>query len=103
MSYYEKHVFICTNQRDNGRQCCADGNAHELLQYAKARIKTLQKNGKGQVRINNAGCMDRCSEGPVLVIYPDAVWYHYETQQDIDEIIDKHVIQGQLVERLLIA
>lgn len=102
MSYYKKHVFICTNKRDNGRQCCADNNAIELCHYAKAKIKALQQQGKGKIRINNAGCLDRCSEGPTLVIYPDNIWYHYQTQADIDEIIEQHVLQGNIVERLLL-
>lgn len=102
MSYYQKHVFICTNQRDGGRQCCANQGARELLDYAKQRIKDLQLNGKGKVRINLAGCLDRCQEGPVLVVYPDAVWYRYASKRDIDEIIDMHVIEGHVVERLVI-
>lgn len=102
MNYYQKHVFICTNQRDNGRECCAQKNAIELLQYAKLKIKGLQQDGKGKVRINNAGCLDRCSEGPALVIYPDGIWYRYHTMQDIDEIIEQHVLNGQIVERLML-
>lgn len=102
MTYYKQHVFICTNQREAGKQCCAQGNAVALLNYAKAKIKSLQLNGKGQIRINAAGCMDRCAQGPVLVIYPDGVWYHYATQADIDEIINEHVINGRIVSRLLL-
>jgi len=100
MSYYNKHVFFCTNLRTDGRQCCANANAQALLTYAKTKIKALQCNGK--VRINSAGCMDRCAEGPVLVVYPDAVWYRYQSQADIDEIIDQHVLRGHVVERLLL-
>ncbi len=100
--YYQKHVFICTNQREAGKQCCANSGAVTLLNYAKAKIKTLQQNGRGKVRINGASCMDRCAEGPVLVIYPDGVWYRYQNQSDIDEIIEKHVIGGNLVDRLLL-
>lgn len=101
--YYQKHVFICTNKRDNGKQCCADGNAVALQQYAKAKIKALGLNGQGRIRINSAGCLDRCAEGPALVIYPEGIWYHYKTQADIDEIIDKHVLRGEIVERLLLS
>jgi (2Fe-2S) ferredoxin len=100
--YYAKHVFICTNQRDNGQECCADGNASELFKYAKSRIKALGINGKGNIRMNNAGCLDRCSAGPVLVIYPEGAWYHYTNQQDIDEIIEQHILNGKPVERLLL-
>lgn len=100
MSYYQKHVFICTNQREGDKPCCANGGAVELLNYAKAQIKILQQNGKGKIRINNAGCMDRCAEGPVLVVYPEGIWYHYQTRADIDEIIEQHLLQGRIVERL---
>ena len=70
--------------------------------YAKGRIKALGLNGKGQVRINKAGCLDRCEEGPILVVYPEAVWYTYVDREDIDEIIDRHIVKGEIVERLLI-
>jgi (2Fe-2S) ferredoxin len=59
-------------------------------------------NGQGKIRINKSGCLDRCEEGPVMVIYPEAVWYTYVDQQDVDEIIDSHLLSGQVVERLKI-
>lgn len=103
MSYYQKHVFICTNKReDDTKPCCANGGASTLFDYFKAQVKVLQLSGKGKFRINKAGCLDRCSEGPVLVIYPEGVWYHYETHADIDEIIEQHLILGKTVERLLL-
>ncbi len=70
--------------------------------YAKERIKALKRNGPGRIRINRAGCLDRCDEGPVMVVYPEAVWYRYVDQKDIDEIIDQHLIGGDPVERLRI-
>ena len=70
--------------------------------YAKGRIKQLGLNGKGSVRINKAGCLDRCEEGPCLVVYPDNVWYTYVDREDIDEIIDRHIVKGEIVERLVI-
>ena len=100
--YYEHHVFFCLNQRDGGRPCCADKGAQAAQEHAKSRIKQLNLNGQGKVRINKAGCLDRCEEGPVLVVYPDAVWYTYVDQADIDEIIDRHVVNGEIVERLRI-
>lgn len=102
MNYYKYHVFFCTNQREDGSQCCQDFAAQELRDYAKARSKQLGIAGKGGVRINSAGCLDRCSEGPVMVVYPQAVWYSYLDQEDIDEILDKHLQNGEIVERLLI-
>ncbi len=100
MSYYRHHVFFCLNQRDNGEKCCADAGAADLQAYAKSRIKKLGLSGKGAIRINKAGCLDRCEEGPVLVVYPDDVWYTYIDRDDIDEIIDRHLGRGEIVERL---
>ena len=102
MSYYQRHVFFCCNQRPDGEACCNDHGSQEMRDYAKARAKELGLNGKGKVRINQAGCMDRCAEGPVLAIYPDAVWYTYVDQRDIDEIIEEHLVNGRVVERLRI-
>jgi (2Fe-2S) ferredoxin len=90
------------NQRENGKRCCADYDAVECRAHAKKRMKELGMHGKGQVRINQAGCLDRCEEGPVLVIYPEETWYSYVDKEDIDEIIDSHLVKGEVVERLKI-
>jgi (2Fe-2S) ferredoxin len=102
MSYYQRHVFFCCNQREAPEACCANFGAADLHAYAKKRIKELGLSGAGKFRMNKAGCLDRCTEGPVLVVYPDAVWYTYVDRADIDEIIDRHVIGGEIVQRLVI-
>ena len=102
MSYYKRHVFFCCNQRDPPENCCNNHGSAEMQAYAKQRVKELGLDGKGKVRINKAGCLDRCDEGPVLVVYPEAVWYTYVDRHDIDEIIDRHIIGGEIVERLRI-
>ena len=68
----------------------------------RQKVKELKLSGAGKVRINNAGCLDRCDEGPVIVIYPEAVWYTYVDKEDIDEIISEHIENGRVVERLRI-
>jgi len=100
--YYQYHVFFCTNQREAGDACCNNHGANDMRTYAKDRIKALGLNKPGAVRINSAGCMERCDSGPVLVIYPQGVWYTYVDKEDIDEIIDRHLIKGEVVERLKI-
>lgn len=102
MSFYKYHMFFCTNLREDGRPCCQDHNAQEARDYAKKRVKELGLSGPGKVRINNAGCLDRCNEGPVVVVYPEGVWYTYVDQDDVDEIITSHLQGGQVVERLKI-
>jgi (2Fe-2S) ferredoxin len=102
MAYYSRHVFFCCNQRDGERVCCNDKGASGMRDYAKKRVKELGLSGEGKVRINQAGCLDRCEEGPCIVVYPDAVWYTYVDQADIDEIIDEHGKNGRIVERLRI-
>jgi len=102
MYYYQYHVFFCTNLREDGSACCQRFDARGMRDYAKQRSKELGIAGAGGVRINTAGCLDRCSEGPVLVVYPEGVWYSYLDRQDIDEIIQEHLLNGRVVERLKI-
>jgi (2Fe-2S) ferredoxin len=102
MSYFKHHVFFCGNQRAEGETCCNNHGANDMQAYAKDRIAGLGLKGKGKVRINKAGCLDRCDQGPVLVVYPEAVWYTYVDKEDIDEIVDTHLVGGKVVERLKI-
>ena len=97
--FYRAHVFCCTNERPDGhpRGCCKDKDAEALRNYMKARAKALGLEG---VRINIAGCLDRCELGPTMVIYPEGVWYHYRSTDDVDEILQTHVIEGGRVTRL---
>jgi len=102
MSWYRHHLFVCTNQRKDGKTCCADFGAEKARAYLKQRCKELGIHGKGEVRINDAGCLDRCEEGPVLVVYPEETWYTYVDREDLEEIITRHLLRGEVVERLLI-
>lgn len=101
-SYFEHHVFVCKNQRKPGhiRGCCASKNAEKLHLYFKDRIKALRLAGKSKTRINQAGCLDRCELGVVIVIYPNECWYSVKNESDIDAIIDSHIIKGIPVESL---
>jgi len=102
MSYFKHHVFFCTNQRAPGESCCNDFGASEVHTYAKRRIHDLGLSGAGKIRMNKAGCMDRCAEGPVLVVYPDETWYRYVDKEDVEEIIQEHILNGRVVDRLKI-
>jgi len=103
MSYYSKHVFFCCNQRPPGdRPCCNDRGGAEMRDYAKKRVKELGLAGEGKVRVNQAGCLDRCEEGPCIVVYPEGVWYTYVDRADIDEIVEEHLKNGRVVSRLQI-
>ncbi|ALG67998.1 (2Fe-2S) ferredoxin domain-containing protein [Beggiatoa leptomitoformis] len=98
--YFRYHVFFCTNQREQGKECCQNHNATAMRDYMKQKVKTLGLAGKENVRVNAAGCLDRCELGPVLVIYPQGVWYTFVDSSDIDEIIEEHLQNGRIVERL---
>jgi (2Fe-2S) ferredoxin len=102
VSFYRHHVFFCCNQRTNGEDCCNNYGAQDVRDYAKRRVKELGLSGPDRTRINMAGCLDRCSEGPVIVVYPEEVWYTYVDRDDVDEIINEHLIHGRVVERLRI-
>jgi (2Fe-2S) ferredoxin len=103
MSYYRRHIFFCLNERDNGEACCANHDPQAAFDHCKARVKAAGLAGPGQVRVNRAGCLDRCAGGPVAVVYPEAVWYTYVDRNDIDEIVDSHLKDGRVVERLRLA
>lgn len=102
MSYYQQHAFFCCNQREGGEICCNDHGADTLRAYAKRRIDELDLKGKGKVRINMSGCLGRCKEGPIIVVYPNETWYTYSSQEDIDAIIDEHLVKGNVVKHLKI-
>ncbi len=101
MDFYEKHVFFCINKRENGRKCCADADSQHHRDYMKARLKAMGMHGKGLIRVNTSGCLGRCAQGPTLVIYPEGVWYTYANVDDLDEIIQEHLVKGKPVTRLL--
>jgi (2Fe-2S) ferredoxin len=102
VSYYRYHVFFCTNLREDGSQCCQQCGAQAARDYVKQRVKERGAVIPYKVRINSAGCMDRCAEGPVVVVYPEATWYTYIDHADLDEIINEHLVNGRVVERLRI-
>jgi len=88
---FEKHIFICINERKAGdaRGCCYSRGSAKLLEYMKIRIHELGL--KGKVRVNKAGCLDACAQGPSMVIYPDNIWYSPNTKEEIEEIITEHI------------
>lgn len=100
VSYYKHHVFFCTNCRTDGRECCEDHGAAAKRGYLKSRCKELGLTGKGGVRINTAGCLDRCEQGPVIVVYPEDTWYSYVDEEDLEEILQTHLLGGKKVKRL---
>ena len=101
-SYYTRHIFFCLNERKAGEACCAQQHAQQGFDHCKQRVKEAGLSGPGQVRVNKAGCLDRCAAGPVAVVYPEGVWYTYVDNGDIDEIVDSHLKNGKVVERLLV-
>ena len=102
MSYYERHIFFCLNQRDNGEASCSEHDAQGAFDHCKKRVKAEKLNGPGKIRVNKAGCLDRCAGGPVAVVYPDETWYTFVDKSDIDEIVERHLQHGEVVERLLL-
>ena len=98
---FDKHIFICTNQREEGhpRGCCNPTGEGELQRLFKVK---LAQRGLKNVRANKSGCLDQCELGPTVVVYPEAVWYGGVKPEDVDEIIESHIVQGRPVERLII-
>ena len=103
MPLLEHHVFVCENRRDDSdpRGCCAAKGSQALRDRLKERAHAAGL--KGRVRVNSAGCLDQCAHGPTIVVYPEAVWYGHVTVDDVDEIVQSHLIEGKPVERLRLA
>jgi len=104
--FYDRHIFMCGNVRPEGhpRGCCmersaAAGGVEKVRGYAREKARQL---GITNLRFNAAGCLDRCEYGPNMVIYPEGVWYRYESTEDVDEILQKHLVEGGRVERLML-
>jgi (2Fe-2S) ferredoxin len=102
--YYKHHIFFCINERaaDDPRGDCARLGGVSAFDYTKARAHDLGLLGAGKVRVNKAGCLDRCANGPVCVVYPDNVWYEYVDNADLDEIVTEHLQHGRVVTRLVV-
>jgi len=103
MPVFERHLFVCVNRRPPGDprgSCDPDGEERLYLRFKKA---VKDRGLKGRVRANRSGCLDQCEHGPTVVVYPDAVWYGGVTLEDVDEIVDSHLVGGHPVERLRIA
>jgi len=103
MPAFEHHVFVCCNSRPAGapRRSCTTNGTSEL--QAKLNQLVNEAGLKGRVRINKAGCLDQCEHGPVVVVYPEAVWYGNVKPEDAAEIVERHLVGGEPVERLRIA
>ena len=99
--YYQRHIFFCLNDRTIGEDSCAHHYAQAGFDRCKAQVKAAGLAGPGKVRVNKAGCLDRCAGGPVAVVYPEGTWYTYVDAADIDEIVESHLQNGQVVQRLV--
>jgi (2Fe-2S) ferredoxin len=103
MAKFKHHVFICINEREESasRASCANGGSEKLKSAFKDAIKDAGL--KGKARANELGCLDQCEHGPVVVVYPDAVWYGFVHVRDVEEIVKEHLLRGRPVERLRLA
>jgi (2Fe-2S) ferredoxin len=103
MAKFEKHIFVCGNQRPKGhpRGCCDPAGSGDLQREFKTRLS--QSGVQASVRANKAGCLDQCEHGPTVVVYPEGVWYANVTLADVDEIVQSHIVGDCPVERLRLA
>jgi (2Fe-2S) ferredoxin len=101
MTGYQRHIFVCTNKRepDDARGSCSKRGSDALHACFKQEAKRL--NLKGLVRANKAGCLDHCDLGPSVVVYPEGVWYWVGSEADVTEIMERHILKGEIVTRLL--
>lgn len=102
MSFYERHVFVCTNERpaDSPKGSCMARGAEAVLQAFKAQVGERALGGR--MRAQKAGCLDYCSFGVTVVVYPEGTWYGRVTPEDVPEIVQSHLVDGVPVQRLLL-
>lgn len=102
MPKLERHVFVCSNERPAGhpRGCCLGRGSDAVREAFKAELK--RHNATGRVRTNKAGCLDQCEHGITVVVYPEQVWYGFVQPSDVPEIVTRHLLGGQPVERLVL-
>ena len=98
--YFERHIFFCLNERKNGEASCAQHHARKAFDQCKQKIREADLSGQGQVRVNQAGCLGRCDQGPVAVVYPEGTWYTFVDEADINDIVESHLKAGKPVDRL---
>ena len=100
-SFYKKHIFFCTNQReDKNKRSCGSEEVKYLRSYMKENIKALGIKG---IRVNTSGCLNRCKKGPLMVIYPEGIWLKVTNKQDIDLIVEKYIKENKISKKLLIS
>lgn len=102
MTFYKKHLFLCTNQKIPGKKCCANTGGAPYFDYLKTKLLEMDMHGPGKIRVSKSGCLGRCSSGPCLVVYPENIWYTYTSFDDIDLIIKSYLKDGKPVKELLI-
>lgn len=103
MAKFDRHVFVCSNERLEGaaRPSCRPRGGKQLKDAMKEAARAAGL--KNSVRVNDAGCLDQCEHGPVMVVYPEAVWYGFVNLEDVQEIVTEHLVNGRPVERLRLA
>ncbi len=87
LGQYQKHIFVCTNEKEAGKKCCAQAGASNIEKYLKEQLVSFKLHGAGKIRVSSSGCLGRCKSGPCVVVYPEGRWYTYETMADVDKII----------------
>lgn len=98
---YDPHIFFCLEENETapGRVCCGAKGAGDLFAHMRMFAK---QNGVTGIRVNRASCLDRCELGPIMVVYPEGIWYAVRTKEDVEEIVRTHIIEGRRVERLMV-
>lgn len=97
--FYKKHIFFCTNKKENDRGCGFMA-ADDAFSFTKKYLQNLDMWGEGKLRASKSGCLGRCADGPVCVVYPDGIWYSYIDEDDVNDIIDTHLLGNKVVDRL---
>lgn len=97
MSYYKKHIFVCTNQKEAGKKCCANQGGYAYFTYLKEKLSERGQHGAGKFRVSQSGCLGRCDTGPCMVIYPEGQWFTFHSFDEMDDIIKQHLTDTETI------
>ena len=99
---YEKHVFVCCNQKADGKKCCGEDTGEQYAQYLRTKLIEVGINPKQEIRVQESGCLGVCKNGQAIAVYPEGIFYGNVTEGHLDSIVNEHLLKDAIIEKLTV-